>query len=944
MSRLNNLAAARFFIFDRSPFSPSRKASYKCGAYDDAPAGGKIVKCDCRIQMGYGMEKYKEKYGLSGLSDMLLKSFISDYIRVFLVDLDEDSYTLLYEREKDPVIEEIMRQADQYSVFNRMTSHRLPDPSFASWREAAGSRENIRLMLSSKAFFSFVFPLRDKDRWIRIDVRLLEKRDGVPALVLIGQPGPERISAGTPIAVPEGNLYTEDLESYLNALRQRLEQEKRYKGAILEDAAGVFEINITKGMVFSAESDYPDLFYSTPGAEVPGPFRLHLKNWRERIILMEERGEFDRLINRDSLLEAYRNGTDRIDLTYQVRDKNGCDVFLRETVFLAEDRASGDVTGLFVMRDITEQKSVERENRQRMNMIAALSLDYSTVYLLNLNTDTYEIYRRDQHIMSEYSNCFVPSFKETVSMFAKATVYESDREKFLHFLSADVLRQAMEGKRIFFFTFRAGKSRGPLYYRAKIVRVGSIDDPVAELVIGFACIEEERRAEQQQRRLLENALERARNADRAKSLFLTNMSHDIRTPMNAILGFTHIAMGHLEDSARVKDCLEKIQESGDHLLGLINNVLDMSRIESGRMKLHETDASLLDTVHYVQDALLPQIREKGQELSIVMRPDSEMLYHYDPLVMRQLLLNLLNNAVKFTGKGGKLSLEIEEEEPAPKGYASLRISVKDNGIGMGEEFASHIFEPFEREYNSTVSRLPGNGLGMAICKGIVETMGGTIDVFTEQGVGTEIVIHISLRLQANNDNKSRAGGMPVIVGDRPSSPGDPAAPEDSSERDLNRSVWPDPDKERDFSSPELFVELDPRGKRILVVEDNELNMEIACELLREAGFEVECAVNGRDAVRMVAVSQKNYYDAILMDVQMPVMDGYEATSRIRSMQDLDHAGIPIVAMTANVFEEDMRKCLEAGMDAFIAKPIEIDKVIRTLTPVLHAHGRIVSRR
>ena len=249
--------------------------------------------------------------------------------------------------------------------------------------------------------------------------------------------------------------------------------------------------------------------------------------------------------------------------------------------------------------------------------------------------------------------------------------------------------------------------------------------------------------------------------------------------------------------------------------------------------------------------------------------------------------------------------------------------------------------PTEDVVNEFYGRLPGNGLGMAICKGIVESMGGTIDIFTKRGVGTEVVIHLSLRLPEDADtdeheyvdimeNRSRgrresdAGGR----GDHSAAGGEGSAQGAG----------------RDYSSPELFVELDPTGKRILVVVDNELNMESACDLLKEAGFSVECACNGREAVRMVAVSEKGYYDAILMDVQMPVMDGYEATSRIRSMQDLDHAGIPIVAMTANVFEEDMRKCLEAGMDAFIAKPIEAEKVIRTLTPVLHAHGRIMSRK
>ena len=887
------------------------------------------------------IEKQGTEPGISISKDLLLESLISDYIRVFLVDLEKDSFALLYERVPDPVIDQIIEEADRYSVFNSLVSRRLPDPAFESWREVAGSRENIRRMLMEQNYFSFVFPRRDSDDWMRVDVRLLKKKGEIPSLVLVGQPGPERITAGSPIAAPEEPETLTGLEKYLDILRRRLKQELRYKGAILEDAAGVFEINITKGVVFSAESGNPDIFYYAPGMDVPGPMKAHLQNWRERLTVMDERGNFDRLINRESLLETFRSGTDRIDLTYQVRDRQGKDVYLRETVLLAQDPDSGDVTGLFVMRDVTEQKAVEIENRQRMDMIAALSKEYTTVYLANLERDSYEIYRRNDHIMDKYSDAFLPSYREAIARFAKSAVYEPHVNMYIHYLEPDVIRRNMEGKESFSFTFRAGSGHLPLYYRCKIVRVGEVDRELKNVVIGYACIEEELKSEEQQRHLLENALERARNADHAKSLFLTNMSHDIRTPMNAILGFTRIALNHIEDTERVRDSLCKILDSGDHLLELINNILDVSRIESGRMELHETECSLQDTVDYVQNALLPQIKNKNQQVSIVLDPDDEMRYRYDPLIMRQLLLNLLNNAVKFTEEGGSISLEIKEEKPAPKGYAALEISVRDNGIGMSEEFVDHIFEPFEREYNSSVGRLPGNGLGMAICKGIVESMGGTIDIFTKRGVGTEVVIHLSLRLPEDADtdeheyvdimeNRSR-GRRESDAGGR-------------GNHSAAGGEGPAQGAGRDYSSPELFVELDPAGKRILVVEDNELNMEIACDLLKEAGFSVECACNGREAVRMVAVSEKGYYDAILMDVRMPVMDGYEATSRIRSMQDLDHAGIPIVAMTANVFEEDMRKCLEAGMDAFIAKPIEAEKVIRTLTPVLHAHGRIMSRK
>jgi signal transduction histidine kinase/CheY-like chemotaxis protein len=400
--------------------------------------------------------------------------------------------------------------------------------------------------------------------------------------------------------------------------------------------------------------------------------------------------------------------------------------------------------------------------------------------------------------------------------------------------------------------------------------------------------QEYRKSLEQKNVALQLAVQRETKANLAKREFLFNMSHDIRTPMNAIIGFTALAQTHIDDRGQVEDYLKKISVSSQHLLSLINDVLDMSRIESGKVTLEAKPVHLPELVHELRDIVQAVVSEKGLSLTLdTVGVENEDVIA-DPLRLEQILINVLANAVKFTPDGGQISLWIVQKDTAPAGYADFEFHIKDNGIGMSEEFQKHIFEQFARERTSTVSKIQGTGLGMAITKSLVDMMGGRITVKSEQGKGSEFTI--SLRFPIG---EAKTGQTP------------PAA------------------KASAFT-----------GKKLLVVEDNELNLEIASTLLKEAGFEVDTAENGKVAVEKVEAASADRYDLILMDIQMPEMDGYEATRRIRALPDTKKAALPIVAMTANAFEDDRKNALRAGMNGHIAKPLDIQKLFQVLSELL----------
>ena len=542
----------------------------------------------------------------------------------------------------------------------------------------------------------------------------------------------------------------------------------------------------------------------------------------------------------------------------------------------------------------------------------------------------------------------------------------------------------------------------------------------------YILVMSDRTADKQINQALSDAVAAAETANRAKSTFLSNMSHDIRTPMNAIIGFTTLALSNIDDKERVKDYLAKTLASSNHLLSLINDVLDMSRIESGKIHLEEVEVNLSDVLHDLKTIVSGQIYAKQLELYMDATDVTDEDVYCDKTRLNQILLNLLSNAIKFTPAGGTVSVRVRQLAGKVHGCGQYEFRIKDNGIGMSPEFAQKIFEPFERERTSTVSRIQGTGLGMAITKNIVDMMGGTIEVQTAQGKGSEFIICVPMRTQAEHrpvEKITELEGLKALVVDDDFNTCDSVTKmlvkvgmraewtlsgkeavlrarqsiemsdvyhayiidwrlPDMNGIEVTRQIrslhddtpiiiltaydWSDIEVEAKaagvtaFCSKPMFMsdlretlmsalgqkltdasqellpeeDADFKDRHILLVEDNELNREIAQEILREYGFRVDTAENGAVAVEKVSTAAPGSYDLVLMDVQMPVMDGYTATRQIRALEDPALAGIPILAMTANAFDEDRRNAMESGMNGFLSKPIVIGDLVQELHKIL----------
>ena len=543
------------------------------------------------------------------------------------------------------------------------------------------------------------------------------------------------------------------------------------------------------------------------------------------------------------------------------------------------------------LEDFTRTKHAEQRSEQYVEVIDSLGAENFALYLVDLDTNEMEIYRRGENDTAEFALASERegNYPEAMARYIDTFVVEEDRARVRAEVGPEVLwRRLEDGEADFSVGYRRLFGSEEQYVELRVIRLPHNDSKV---ILAARNVTGEMREQLSQKVALQNALDLAEHASQAKSTFLTNMSHDFRTPMNSISGFASIALDHLNDTDRVRDCLRKIMLSSDHLLSLVNDILDVSRIEGGKMSFNEDIVDLPAAVDEVQAMFGEKAAACGIDLAVeVGRLDHPQVVT-DPLRLNQILVNTVGNAVKFTREGGLVTMRLTECDGAPRGFGSYAISVSDTGCGMTPEFLDRIFLPFERDGLGYTNKTEGTGLGMTITKSLVDLMGGEIEVESALGRGSTFTITLPLRLAEAEEVAEAAGA---------------GAAEEPPRRDFT-------------------------GSKVLVVDDDDLSREILVEILKDYGFESDEARDGDAAVRKIAAVEPFHYDAVLMDMRMPRMDGDEATREIRALDRPDAATLPIIAETADAFEEGQRRAKEAGMTALTTKPLNIHALIALLS-------------
>ncbi|MCM1252594.1 MAG: response regulator [Clostridium sp.] len=891
------------------------------------------------------------------------------------------------------------------------------------------------------------FICTDESKVDNICVRYLPKS----GLVLV-QTFPEKVTQGM---ITEENLVGIRLEFIVIGLfiiyiislifragrdKKQLEQENREMGYITDGVTTLFTrfamIDLLSGTYqYLADTKPEDL-----GIQESGEYEELVKYLSSSIIKEDERAEFVEQISQEALITALEENNDVRFECYVMR--RGKPEWEHVNIICVEREDGKASKVLFTRQHITEVKEKEIQiqakmsvaNRKERQYKIAITANAISTYEFNLTKDLIEediVRMIDGEKVSSLARVGMQAPCKASEWFEKSKAYvlEESLDIYSSSVNIDSLKERFEKGDAevdveYWSSFSAGQE---MCVRQSFIMTRDFDTADIMVLVVTKDITDIVKEQRAQTQALQDALMQAQHANRAKTTFLSNMSHDIRTPMNAIIGFATIAVSHIHNTEQVRDSLEKVLSSSNHLLSLINDILDMSRIESGKVQIKEQECNISELMHNLVNIIQPQVKAKQLELFIDTFEVANEDVIADSLKLNQVFINLLSNAVKYTPAGGSISFRIMQKTTYHHGYGDYTFIIKDNGIGMAQEFVEHVFEPFEREATTTKTGIEGTGLGMAITKNIVEMMNGTINVTSEVGKGSTFTVELTLKLQdveKNAEQIKELDGLRALVVDDDFHVCDSVSkmlkqigmrsewttsgreavyraksaheegdsyhtyiidwqmPETSgieTARRIRKVVgkdapiiiltaydWTDIEKEAKeagvtaFCAKPLFMSdlkaallaannlvdkeeeeaagwtlHDFSGKRILLVEDIELNREIAEVILTETGFVVESAPDGTDAVAMVEASKEYYYDAILMDVQMPIMNGYEATRTIRSLPREDVKTMPIIAMTANALEEDKEAALKNGMNAHVAKPIDVDVFMEVLGQFLN---------
>ena len=578
-----------------------------------------------------------------------------------------------------------------------------------------------------------------------------------------------------------------------------------------------------------------------------------------------------------SIVQQIENSHDNCDyVEYRILTKDGKFKCVDDYGHFLQTHL-GDIFYVFIT-DVTDRKAkLQQEQIQRLELIEGLSLNYDSILYIDLDTDSVIPFRMSVKLKKQFEGRVnARNYGSVVEDYIVTWVMPEDQARIREALSPEYIREALRDKRTFFTRFKSLQGGEIQHMELRIVDVKNTGH-ISQIVMGSRNIEEEIKQALQQRTLLENALKEAKNANVAKNTFLSNVSHDMHTPLNAIAGYIELAKKSLNDKAALEKALDKINTASAQLLDLVDKVLDITYLESKDFQLKEEACDLRDLILTVHDDIIPEARKK--EISITLDHsgvnNSQVLTDTEKLKL--VLENIASNAVKYTSKGGKIEISIQETPSTSDEYAFIHFIVKDNGIGIAKESLDKIFEPFEREQNYTQSGVYGTGLGLAISKQIVESMGGTIVVESQMGVGSTFTVNLNFKLAHKKEQSSNTDDV------------------------------------------EEFI----KNKKILLVEDNEINLEMETMLLEDLGLIIEPAENGLIAVEKMKIAKPGEYLFVLMDIQMPVMDGWQATEGIRALPDPEIANIPIIALSANALDSDKRMSAKNGMNAHLKKPMNI---------------------